>query len=199
MVCPQANWACDRKFTGYRLEAFDMQEHRRGEQVRRFFAGLTEHVFHTRLGVADPPMVDYISELLTRFLRSEEVYAIRGPRGARLTQVADMLEEASHRQGPAKRQLHRHIGDFTLFWTGLYPEIADRMQQTGGKDRLLDYRDQGKRNYLIASTIPVEREQTTSEVLQRLSDCFDICTYGLQEIRKAWEEDDGVPGPILFE
>ena len=79
-----------------------MQEHRRGEQVRRFFAGVTEYVFHTRLGVADPPMVDYISELLTRFLRSEEVYAIRGPRGARLTQVADMLEEASHRR-PLRR------------------------------------------------------------------------------------------------
>ncbi|MCO6045682.1 hypothetical protein NG895_17430 [Aeoliella sp. ICT_H6.2] len=176
-----------------------MQEHRRGEQVRRFFAGVTEYVFQTRLGVVDPPLVDYISELLTRFLRSEDVYAVRSPRGQRLTQVADMLEEAMHRQGPAKRQLHRHIGDFTLFWTGVYPEVADRMQRTGGKDMLLDYRDQGKRNYLIASNIPVEREQAPSEVLQRLSDCFDICTYGLQEVRKAWEEEDGIAGPILLD
>lgn len=176
-----------------------MHQQRRGEQVRRFFAGVTEYVFQTRLGVADPPMVDYISELLSRFLRSEDVYAVRSPRGDRLTQVADMLEEASHRRGPAKRQLHRHIGDYTLFWTGLYPEVADRMQRSSGKDVLLDYRDQGKRNYLIASTIPVEREQAPSEVLERLSDCFDICTYGLQEVRKAWEEDDGVAGPIILE
>ncbi len=176
-----------------------MQEHRRGEQVRRFFAGVTEYVFHTRLGVADPPLVDYISELLTRFLRSDEVYAVRGLRGDRLTQVADMLEEAAYRQGPAKRQLHRHIGDFTLFWTGLYPEVAERMQRTSGKDVLLDYRDQGKRNYLIASTIPVEKEMAPSEVLERLSDSFDICTYGLQEVRKAWEEEDGNTGPIFFE
>lgn len=176
-----------------------MQDNRRGEQVRRFFAGVTEYVFQTRLGVVDPPLVDYISELLTRFLRSEDVYAVRSPRGQRLTQVADMLEEAMHRQGPAKRQLHRHIGDFTLFWTGVYPEVADRMQRTGGKDMLLDYRDQGKRNYLIASNIPVEREQAPSEVLQRLSDCFDICTYGLQEVRKAWEEEDGIAGPILLD
>lgn len=176
-----------------------MREHQRANGVRRFFAGVTEYVFQTRLGVADPPMVDYISDLLSRFLRSDEVYGVRSPRGTRLTQVADMLEEATHRQGPAKRQLHRHIGDFTLFWTGLYPEIADRMQRTGGKDMLLDYRDQGKRNYLIASSIPVEREQAPAEVLERLSDCFDICTYGLQEVRKAWEEEDGAPGPIILE
>ncbi len=177
-----------------------MQPNRRSESARRFFAGVTEFVFQTRLGVADPPLTDYLSEMLVRFLRSENVYAVRDIRGSRLTQVADMLEEARHRQGPAKRQLHRHIGDFTLFWTGLFPEMADRMQQAGGKDRLLDYCDQGKRNYLIASTIEVEKEQAPSEVLQRLSDCFDLCTYGLGEVRKAWEEEEGGNGgPIIFE
>lgn len=188
------------------MDAASHNDPRRGEQVRRFFAGVTEFVFQTRLGVADPPMVDYVTELLTRFLHSENVYSVRSTRGQRLTQVADMLAEAAQRQGSAKRQLHRHIGDFTLFWTGLYPEVADRMQQTSGKDRLLDYRDQGKKNYLIASTIPVDSvtkskgEPAPSEVLQRLSDQFDICTYGLQEVRRAWEEDEGeTTGPILLD
>ena len=176
-----------------------MHEQSRGKQVRQFFAGMTEYVFQTRLGVADPPLVDYLSELLTRFLRLDDVYAVRGPRGDRLTQVADMLAEASQRQGPAKRQLHRHIGDFTLFWTGLYPEVADRMRQAGGKDVLLDYRDQGKRNYLIASSIRVEKEHAPSAVLERLSDCFDICTIGLAEVRKEWEAEETGNGPILFE
>lgn len=171
----------------------------RGES-NRFFAGVTEFVFSTRLGVADPPLVDYVSELLTRFLHSENIYAVRDVRGSRLTQVADMLEEASRRQGPAKRQLHRHIGDFTLFWTGLYPEMIDRLQRSASKDRLLNYREQGKRNYLIASTIPVEQEQAPSEVLERLSYCFELCTYGLQEIRREWEEEEGTGNiPIIFD
>ncbi|QDU54559.1 hypothetical protein [Aeoliella mucimassa] len=176
-----------------------MHEHPRGKQVRQFFAGVTEYVFQTRLGVADPPLVDYLSELLTRFLRLDDVYSVRTPRGDRLTQVADMLVEVSQRQGPAKRQLHRHIGDFTLFWTGVYPEVADRMRKIGGKDVMLDYRDQGKRNYRLASTIPVEKELAPSEVLQRLSDCFDICTVGLAEVRKEWESEENSAGPILFE
>ena len=177
-----------------------MQQEHRGKEVSRFFTGVTESVFQTHLGVADPPLTDYLSEMLIRFLHCENIYAVRDLRGIRLTQVADMLEEASHRRGPAKRQLHRHIGDFTLFWTGLFPEMAKCMQQTSGKDQLLDYCDQGKRNYLIASTIEVEKEQAPSDVLHRLSECFDLCTYGLQEIRRTWEEEEGNSDqPIILE
>jgi hypothetical protein len=175
-----------------------MRDERRQASFRGFFAGVTEYVFQTRLGVVDPPLVDYLSELLVRFLRTDELYAVRSPSGERLTQVADMLVEAQHRQGPAKRHAHRHIGDFTLFWTGVYPEVAERMRKSNIKDSLLDYRDQGKRNYRIASSIPVEREVAPSEVLERLSDEFEICTVGLAEVRKLWEENTGESGPIVL-
>ena len=33
-----------------------------------------------------------------------------------------MMVEAEARIGDARREVHRHIGDFTLFWTGIYPE-----------------------------------------------------------------------------
>ena len=57
---------------------------RRGELLRRFFSGITEHAFQVRLGVTDPPLIDYISELLIRFIRSENIYSIRSPNGERL-------------------------------------------------------------------------------------------------------------------
>ena len=41
--------------------------------VDRFFRGLTEYAFHARLGVVDPPLVDYVSNLLVRFLRNEQL------------------------------------------------------------------------------------------------------------------------------
>lgn len=159
--------------------------------ARRFFAGVTEQAFMTELGVADPPLLDYMAELLFRFVHSDQLYGVRGVRGERITQVADMLEEAHARRGPARRALHRHIGDFTLFWTGVFPEIAERIRKTGGKDALLDYREMGKRSYAAASRIPVEREFAPSNLLERLSDEFELCVYGLGEVRKAWEERDG--------
>ena len=163
--------------------------------VRRFFAGVTEQAFMTELGVADPPLIDYVTELLTRFVSSDDIYAVRGVRGERLTQVADMLAEAEARRGPARRRMLRHVGDFTLFWTGVFPEMADRLRHTGGKDALLDYRKLGKHSYATASRIPVPKEQAPSDLLERLSAEFELCVYGLGEVRKAWEASDG--GPLL--
>ncbi len=173
-------------------------EFARGELLRRFFAGATEYAFACRMGIVDPPLVDYVSEMLVRFVKSDAIYGVRNPRGERLMQVTDMLAEAHARQGAARRQLHRHIGDFTLFWTGVYPEIADRMRQ-GHKDSLLDYCDEGKRNYFLASTLPAEDASAPDAVLKRLSDNFELCVYGLGEVRRQWEERDGeVDGPILL-
>jgi len=85
-----------------------------------------------------------------------------------------------------------------LFWTGLYPEIAE-CQRKGRKDSLLDYQDQGKRNYLIASRLPADGQSVPDEVLERLSDRFELCVYGLGEVRKQWEEREGErEGPLLL-
>lgn len=170
----------------------------RNELLRRFFAGLTEYAFAVRMGVVDPPLVEYISELLIRFVKSDAIYGVRNPRGQRLLQVADMLAEAQARQGPARRRLHCHIGDFTLFWTGVYPEIADRMRQ-GRKDSLLDYCDQGKRNYYLATTLPADDQSAPDDVLKRLSDNFELCVYGLGEVRRQWEQREGdCDAPLLL-
>jgi hypothetical protein len=175
-----------------------MHPERRELVLRRFFAGVTEYAFHTRLGVADPPLVDYIAELLVRFVRSDELYPVRSPRGQRLVQVTDMLAEAQHREGPARRQVHRHIGDFTLFWTGVYPEVAEGMRR-GSKDAFIDYQEQGKRAYWIASKIPVEKETIEDELLERLSEQFELCVYGLNEVRRQWEQQGGESdAPLLL-
>ena len=175
-----------------------MHHDSRVSAIRRFFTGLTEYAFHSRLGVADTQLVDYIAELLVRFVRSDELYPVRSVRGQRLVQVADMLAEAQHREGPARRQVHRHIGDFTLFWTGVYPEVIDTMRR-GSKDALIDYQAQGKRAYWIASTIPVEKESETVDVLKQLSAQFDLCVYGLGEVRRQWEHQRGdEDAPLLL-
>ena len=156
----------------------------------RFFAGMTEYTFTSQLGVADPPLVDYLSLMLAHFVRTDAIYGLRTPTGKRLSQVADMLAEAEARQGSARRRVHRHIGDYTLFWTGMYPEIAERLRK-GRKDSLISYEDQGKRNYYLASQLPAGAESAPDAVLERLSSNFELCVYGLGEVRKQWEEREG--------
>ena len=45
-----------------------MHEQDRTNRVRQYFAGITEHTFHAELGVADTQIVDYLTDLFTRFL-----------------------------------------------------------------------------------------------------------------------------------
>lgn len=175
-----------------------MQRNRPLQLMRRFFAGLTESAFYGRLGVADPPLIEYLSELLVRFVRSDAIFGVRDRRGRRLVDVADMLAEAEARQGAACRKVHRHIGDFTLFWTGVYPEMISRLRRTGRKDSLLDFRAQGKRAYHIASTIPVEEMAPPSALLERLSCEFELCAYGLSEVRRQWELREGSDAASLL-
>jgi hypothetical protein len=173
-----------------------MTPNRSFDNLRRYFAGLTEYTFQTQLGFADISLVDYVSDLLTRFVRTDTLYAVRSPVGKRLGTVADMMAEAQARVGEARRQAHRHIGDYTLFWTGVYPEALERLQSPHEKDHLLEFRAQGKRAYFVASTIPAESLAPGPDVLERLSTQFELCAYGLREVRREWERrDDGlIPG-----
>jgi hypothetical protein len=167
----------------------------------RFFAGLTEHTFQTKLGVADPILTDYLSELLTRFIRNDAIHNIRNTKGRPLFEVVQMLSEAEQRVGSARRDVHRHIGDYTLFWAGLYPESLRKKQAPERADHVIDYCEQGKRAYWIASTIETNRDgEAPSDVLERLASEFEMCAYGLREVRRQWERrDDGdAPRPFLI-
>ena len=162
--------------------------------LRRLFAGLTEHAFLTHLGIGDPHLVDYLSELLSRFVHMDAVYRLSGVRGKRLEEVADMLFDAESLppQGRTRREVYRHIGDFTLFWTGVYPEALKRLRSVWVKDHFIDYCEQGKRSYYIASTFADEPYREEAPVLRRLSDEFELCAYGLNQVRREWERS--LPG-----
>jgi hypothetical protein len=154
--------------------------------IRRLFAGLTEHAFVATLGVADPPLVDYVSDLLTRFLHMDSVHRLRDFEGRPLSEVADMVMEAEALppEGRTRREYHRHIGDFTLFWTGLYPDAVQRMRSSWTRDAFVSYCSHGKRAYYIASTFEDEPYKEESGVLRRLSEEFELCAMGLHQVRK---------------
>ena len=154
--------------------------------LRRLFSGLTEQTFLETLGLADPPLTDYLSELLSRFVSMDAVFRLRDAQGRRLEEVVGMMIEAEAlpAEGRTRREYHRHIGDFTLFWTGVYPEALRKLRAAFRKDSFVSYCEQGKRSYYIASTYEGGAEVA---VLRRLSDEFELCAYGLHQVRKEWE------------
>ena len=171
----------------------------RDHPLRRLFAGLAEQTFQSTLGVADPPLIDYLSALLSQFIHMDAIYRLRNAQGKRLEEVADMLLEAEAMppEGRTRREVYRHIGDFTLFWTGVYPEALHKLRSALRRDHFIDYCEQGKRSYYIASTFAQDPYREEAPVLRRLSTDFELCAYGLNMVRKEWERfDPGVAGQI---
>jgi hypothetical protein len=157
--------------------------------LRRLFTGLTEQTFMTTLGIGDPQLIDYLALLLSRFVHIDAVYRLRNAQGKRLEEVVEMLLEAEAlpQQGRTRREYHRHVGDFTLFWTGVFPEGIRRLRSAFSKDHLVEYTEQGKRSYYIASTFEEDPYREEAPVLRRLSEQFELCAYGLHEVRREWE------------
>ncbi len=157
----------------------------------RLFRGLTESTFLEELGIGDPGLVGYVADLLARFVPSSEIWRIRDGTGTRLTLVTEMVAEAeSSSDEDRRRECHRHVGDFTLFWTGVYPEALGKLRASSSADHLIDFQAQGKRSYYLASTLTGEQ----SDVLRRLSVEFDLCAFGLSRVRREWERAEMTPG-----
>ena len=154
------------------------------DALTRLFAACCEYAFEAELGVADPPLVDYMAELLLRFVRSEGLAPHRDPEGRRLERLTAMLAEAEQREGRPRRELQRHIGDVSLFWTGVYPEALPKLQAVDSPDFLLDVPEQGRRCYRLAA----EFEDETSPVLARIAEEYETCQEGLSIARRAWGE-----------
>ena len=64
---------------------------------------------------------------------------------------SDVLLDASSFE--REQEVHRHIGDFTLYMSGIFPQYLQRIKSSGmihHGDFLIDYIKTGKRSYSIA-------------------------------------------------
>lgn len=114
----------------------------------------------------DEPVIDYLADLLTRFARTEQLFP-PGVTMPRLERVVDLLLEAQaawdHQAahfGPERElSVRRHIGDYTLFMTGVFRERVQRLASTDY------YVSQGRRAYRFVS----EHGRATSRAAARQS------------------------------
>ena len=155
--------------------------------LRRMFGALVERAFIQTLGVYESSVADYLADILADFAHMKQVHKIKDLQGRPLDEVADMLVHADVRLQATsfnrEREVHKHIGDFTLFWAGIYPESLPRMQAQTRRDHLLDYVQQGKNSYAIAASHDYGEYRREAPVLKKLSDEFELCLFGLHSVR----------------
>jgi hypothetical protein len=135
--------------------------------------------------------------MLTRFARTENLYP-RGTALPRLETVVDMLMEiqAAWQEGtPAFRPEHevlvrRHIGDYTLFMTGVFPERVERTAS------MSYYVSEGKRAYRFVSEHERARPTADRAPYRRLAERFEGYMRALDYARRTYFADPTLP-PFL--
>ncbi|MEO1991839.1 MAG: hypothetical protein ABGW78_07900 [Pirellulales bacterium] len=155
-------------------------------ELDRFFHGLAENAFHGELGLVDPPLVDYVATLLVRFSRNECVRALPHDEPFVCDNVSQMLAFVQYEPPAIAQKEYQHIGDYTLFWVGVYPEALRHFQHPNRPDYLIDYRESGKRAYRMAAMLEQEHASEKKHVFRLLSEEYDACVVGLGRVREAW-------------
>lgn len=101
----------------------------------QFFRHQLSHGFAAR-GLAEPATVDYVSDVLTRFAQTRALYAITDAHGRPLEYVVDFLsasrDDETHSANRGRgHPILRHLGEYTLFMSGLFRERLSARGELG--------------------------------------------------------------------
>jgi len=141
--------------------------------IRRMFRSLTEMSFE-QIDLRDRDLMRYVADLLVEFVHIDNLYKLRDEHGKRLLHVVDMLLEAAGQRPAEAREARKHIGDYTLFIVGLYPESLRRPRRSISAEH---YIAQGKQAYLLVADM--DRAKPTAPLFRKLSDTFEYCVMAL--------------------
>jgi hypothetical protein len=161
---------------------------------QQLFVELVGRHYAQEIGVRDPQIVNYVSHLLAEFCDVEQLFKIRNAAGQPLTDVGEMLVQSNPAYGPApsfdhERQVRKHIGDYTLFFTGMFPESINHFRLRRQRvENFIDWMKAGKESYYIVSKFEFFEYTKVAPLFARLSQHFEQCVYGLNLVKNDLQE-----------
>ncbi|HYO83754.1 MAG TPA: hypothetical protein VES20_20295 [Bryobacteraceae bacterium] len=146
------------------------------------------------VGIRDTDVTDYVAGLLVDFTHVDHLYRIRNARGKRLEDVAEMLIESNPMlDAPSffyEREVRKHIGDYTLFVAGLFPEYVQRLGKSGTRvDAFIDYMQAGKESYRVVASFDQFEFRRVAPLYRRMAEGFELCVFGLNLVKGELESN----------
>jgi hypothetical protein len=161
--------------------------------LQRFFKEVVERNYDD-VGLRSSEIQAYVANLLAEFCEAENLYKIKSADGRCLCDVGEMLLESDPVYGPApsfdrERQVRKHIGDYALFFTGMFPEGLNhyRLRRTR-MEGLIDFVKAGKESYYIVSKFEHFEYAKVAPLFRRMSHDFERLVYGLNQVKNELEE-----------
>jgi len=157
-----------------------------------YFGQAVHSALNDSMGCPDEDVEVYVTTMLVEFLHRDGVFAIHDKTGRPVESIADMIMEGDVRHNAdsfnREREVHRHIGDFLLFWSGLFPEFLREMKLRDSRDLLIDVTGQAKESYHIASTFDHAPYTAEAKTFRKLSSQFEAYQAGLMLVRASFDQ-----------
>ncbi len=144
--------------------------------------------------IRDNEMTGYISSMLCEFCDADQLFKIRNATGRPLSDVGEMLLESDPVYGEApsfdrERQVRKHIGDYTLFFAGMFPESINHWRLRRQRlESFIDFIKAGKESYFIVSKFEFFEYAKVAPLFARLSKDFERCIYGLNMVKNEMQD-----------
>ncbi len=162
--------------------------------LQELFNDLVARHYAEEIGLRDPQLVAYVSHLLCEFCDTDQLHKVRNAAGRALADVGEMLLESDPVYGPApsfdrERQVRKHIGDYTLFFTGMFPESINHFRLRRSRlEGFIDWMKAGKESYYIVSKFEFFEYSKVAPLFAKLSEHFEQCVYGLNQVKNELQE-----------
>ena len=162
--------------------------------LQQLFQDLVGRHYAEEIGIRDPQIVAYVSHLLAEFCDAEQLFKIRNAANRPLDDVGEMLMESEPVYGPApsfdrERQVRKHIGDYALFFAGMFPESINQFRLRRQRlENFIDWMKAGKESYYIVSKFEHFEYAKVAPLFASLSKNFESCVYGLNMVKSDLEE-----------
>jgi hypothetical protein len=146
-----------------------------------YFYLLVRHVLR-RAHVLDRGVADYVAEILAEFSRTERMRYVARGHSQPLDYFVDLLAALHQADEFTAFYLRAHIGDYSLFLAGVFPEhIRHRAAQRGAPD-LSYYEQLGRSNYRAARDHRLASRYALADIFDVLSERFQTTRLALNDL-----------------
>jgi len=146
--------------------------------VKKLFRNLTDRAL-TRSSLTDRDILFYLTDLLTQFIAVENLYQMKDEEGRPLMYLIDMIEKADQASRSERKDRYKHIGDYSLFILGMFPESLSYGRRAISQSY---YMDTGRRSYMVASELESDDQEVV--VLRKLAEKYERCVLSLNWVRE---------------
>jgi len=148
---------------------------------RFYFYILVRHVFR-RSGIEDRAVADYVAEVLAEFARAERARCVVPGAQNPLDYFFEMLTALQTADARTTFYLRAHIGDYSLFLTGVFRDRIRFRAEARGFPGVKYYDALGRTNYRAASDHQLAQRYEVAEIFETLAARFETTRLALNDI-----------------